>query len=140
MKPNRFKNHHSTAPKMETEEDHEFGDFEEILDESHEQEEQTEEQPQFVRARWPKKGEVIGVIVQRYGGNRMEIHSTDGKTRNCRVPGKYKRQLWLRPKDIVLIKIWEFDDSKGDIIYKYKPNEITQLKKKDLLDNLESDF
>ena len=70
----------------------------------------------------------------------MEIHSTDDKTRNCRVPGKYKRHLWLRPKDIVLIKIWEFDDAKGDIIYKYKPNEITQLKKKDLLDNLESDF
>ena len=140
MKPTKFKNHQSPAKTMESEEDHEFGDFEEILEGSHEEDEQPIEPEGFVRARWPKKGEVIGTIVQRYGGNRMEIRSTDGKTRNCRVPGKYKRQLWLRPKDIVLIKVWEFDDSKGDIIYKYKPNEVTQLKKKNLLDNLESDF
>jgi len=70
----------------------------------------------------------------------MEVLATDGKTRNCRVPGKYKRQLWLRPKDIVLIKLWEFDKDKGDIIYKYKPNEVTQLKKKGFLDSLTMEF
>lgn len=138
MKP--FKNHHPTPPKVEVEEK-DFGDFEEIADES--QETESEEVPTeegFVRARTPKKGEFIGKIVQRYGGNRMEVLTTDGKTRNCRVPGKYKRQLWLRPKDIILIKIWEFDQDKGDIIYKYKPNEVTQLKKKGVLDNLETEF
>ncbi len=123
------------------EEENEFGDFEEIADESQENESeniQTEEG--FVRARVPRKGELIGKIVQRYGGNRMEVLATDKKTRNCRVPGKYKRQLWLRPKDIVLIKIWEFDAEKGDVIYKYKPNEVTQLKKKGILENLETEF
>ena len=140
MKPAKFKNHHSPAPKMEVEEDHEFGDFEEILDESAEEESEEAPQEGFVRARTPRNKEVIGVIVQRYGGNRMEVRTTDGKTRNCRVPGKYKRQLWLRPKDIILIKPWEFDDLKGDIIYKYRPNEIVQLKKKNLLNNLESGF
>jgi translation initiation factor 1A len=122
-------------------EDNEFGDFEEILDGS--EEETEEEQPiegGFVRARWPKNGEIIGTIVQRYGGNRMEVLTTDGKTRNCRVPGKYKRQLWLRPQDIVLVKLWEFDKDKGDIIYKYKPNEVTQLKKKGLLNSLSQEF
>jgi translation initiation factor 1A len=120
-------------------EDNEFGDFEEILDGS-EQEEVTQEQEGFVRARWPKNGEIIGTIIQRYGGNRMEVLATDKKTRNCRVPGKYKRQLWLRPKDIVLIRLWEFDKEKGDIIYKYKPNEVTQLKKKGLLNSLIAEF
>lgn len=123
------------------EEDNEFGDFEEILDETQEEEPQEEQQQEgFVRARWPKNGEIIGTIVQRYGGNRMEVLTTDGKTRNCRVPGKYKRQLWLRPKDIVLVKLWEFDKDKGDIIYKYKPNEVTQLKKKGLLNSLNQEF
>lgn len=121
-------------------EENEFGDFEEILDESVEEEEVPQEQEGFVRARWPRNGEIIGTIVQRYGGNRMEVLATDGKTRNCRVPGKYKRQLWLRPKDIVLIKLWEFDKEKGDIIYKYKPNEVTQLKKKGLLSTLTTKF
>lgn len=122
------------------EEENEFGDFEEILDESQDSEEMPQEQEGFVRARWPKNGELIGSIVQRYGGNRMEVLATDGKTRNCRVPGKYKRQLWLRPKDIVLIKPWDFDKEKGDIIYKYKPNEVTQLKKKGLLNSLTAEF
>ncbi len=140
MKPAKFKNHHSTPKPMVIEEDHDFGDFEEILDESTHEESEEIVPEGFVRARMPRQREVIGVIIQRYGGNRMEVRTTDGKTRNCRVPGKYKRQLWLRPKDIILIKIWEFDDSKGDIIYKYRPNEITQLKKKNLLNNLESDF
>jgi translation initiation factor 1A len=123
--------------------DAEFGDFEQILDESENEDSENSQQPQqevFVRARWPKNGEMIGTIVQRYGGNRMEVLGTDGKTRNCRVPGKYKRQLWLRPKDIVLIKIWDFDKEKGDIIYHYKPNEVTQLRKKGLLDKLSTEF
>ncbi len=125
----------------EESEDNEFGDFEEILDGSESEENEEEVQQEgFVRARNPKKDEVIGTIVQRYGGNRMEVLTTDGKTRNCRVPGKYKRQLWLRPKDIVLIKLWEFDKDKGDIIYKYKPNEVTQLKKKGLLNALTTEF
>ncbi len=140
MKPAKFKNHHSTAKPMEQEEESDFGDFEEILDETSEEESEEIPQEGFVRARMPRNKEVIGVIVQRYGGNRMEVRTTDGKTRNCRVPGKYKRQLWLRPKDIILIKPWDFDDSKGDIIYKYRPNEIIQLKKKNLLNNLESGF
>lgn len=125
---------------MDSTEEDDFGDFEEVLDANH-QEETEEALPEgFVRARMPRKGEVIGRILQRYGGNRMEVLATDGKTRNCRVPGKYKRQLWLRPKDLVLIKPWEFDQEKGDIIYKYKPNEVTQLKKKGLLDNLQAEF
>ncbi len=140
MNPSNFKKHHSPANKMEQEEENDFGDFEEILDENAEEEQEEIPQEGFVRARTPRQGEVIGVIVQRYGGNRMEVRTTDGKTRNCRVPGKYRRQLWLRPKDIILIKPWSLDDSKGDIIYKYRPKEITQLKKKNILNNLESDF
>ena len=124
----------------EKEEENEFGDFQEILEGVEQPEEIVQEQEGFVRARWPKNGEIIGTIIKRYGGNRMEVLATDGKTRNCRVPGKYKRQLWLRPKDIVLVKLWEFDKEKGDIIYKYRINEVTQLKKKGLLNALTSEF
>ena len=92
------------------------------------------------RVRTPKKGEVIGVIVQRFGGNRMEIHSVDGKKRNCRVPGRYKKFLWLRPKDIVLIAPWENDDKKGDVIFKYNRAAANQLRKRGILDSIKEDF
>ena len=116
-------------------------EFEEVK-ETEEEEKPLEETGEGVvaRARMPKKGELIGVIMQRFGGNRMEIHATDGKKRNCRVPGRYKKFLWLRPKDIVLITPWPDDDSKGDIIFKYNSSAINQLRKKGLLTGLESDF
>lgn len=114
-----------------------FGDFEEIKDES---QLEGEENKTPSRIRMPKDKELIGVIIQRYGGNRMEIKTTDGKKRNCRVPGRYKRRLWLRPKDIVLILPWEDDDTKGDVIYKYHSSAINQLRKQGKLDLLNDEF
>ncbi len=120
-----------------------FGDFEEVQEESSaensgQQNGMGEQIP--VRVRIPRKGEIIGVITQRYGGNRMETHCTDGKVRNCRVPGRYKRSLWLRPKDVVLVEPWPDDDSKGDIIFKYNPGAVNQLQRKGLLKEINSDF
>ncbi len=120
--------------------ENEFGDFEEIKEKSTYEDSKQEEQQGISRARSPKGRELIGIIVQRYGGNRMEVKTTDGKTRNCRVPGKYKRKLWLRPKDIILIIPWEDDDGKGDIIYKYPPAAIQQLRKSGVISSLTSDF
>lgn len=113
-----------------------FGDFEEVV----EGVTQNGEQEAPVRVRFPKQGEFVGIVVQRFGGNRMEVRSNDGKTRNCRVPGRYKRSLWLRPKDIVLIKPWEDDDNKADIIFKYSSSAINQLRKRGILDSLRDEF
>ena len=115
----------------------EFGDFEEVVEEGQVQQ-QGEEGP--VRVRIPRGKELIGMIVQRLGGNRMEVRSTDGKVRNCRVPGRYKRSLWLRPNDVVLIVPWVDDDKKGDVIYKYNPSGVNQLRKKGVLDSIKNDF
>jgi translation initiation factor 1A len=92
------------------------------------------------RVRLPKEGELIGVVIQKLGGNRMEVLATDGKARNCRVPGKFKRSMWLRPKDVVLIKPWIDDNNKADIIFQYNSSAIIQLRKKRMLDNLKNEF
>lgn len=87
-----------------------------------------------VRVRIPRGKEVIGIIAQRVGGSRMIISCMDGKTRNCRVPGRLKRDLWLREGDVVLVEPWEFDgDTRGDIIWKYSKNEAEKLKRDGLL-------
>jgi translation initiation factor 1A len=122
-----------------SEENREFGDFEEIKEEGSEQQLELEQQVS-ARIRMPRGKELIGVILQRYGGNRMEVHCSDGKTRNCRVPGRYRRRLWLRPKDTIIIIPWEDDDNKGDIIFKYHKNQGYQLKKKGILDFARDDF
>lgn len=87
----------------------------------------------ITRVRLPRGEEVIGIIEQRLGGNKMFVNCLDGKTRNCRVPGRLKRELWLRPGDVVIVELWEFDKNKGDIIFKYRPNQVQWLREKGYL-------
>ena len=99
-----------------------------------------EEEKTVSRARLPKGREVIGVIEQRLGGNKMMVNCLDGKQRNCRVPGRLRRKLWLRPNDVVIVEPWELDNIRGDIIFKYRPNQIRWLKENGHLKTNESEF
>lgn len=95
------------------------------------------EQQDLQRVKLPRGRQVIGLLEQRLGGSRCRIRCLDGKTRNCRIPGRLKRHLWLREGDIVLIEPWEFSgDKKGDIIFKYRPTQIKFLRNKGYLDKL----
>jgi len=85
------------------------------------------------RVRLPKGKEIMGIIEQRLGGNKMFVNCLDGKKRNCRVPGRLKRSLWLRPGDVVIIELWELDKDKGDVIFKYRTNQVEWLKEKGYL-------
>jgi len=99
-----------------------------------------DEENVVTRAKLPRGKEVIGIIEQRFGGNKMMISCLDGKNRNCRVPGRLKRRLWLRPGDVVIIEPWELDNERGDILFKYRPNEVTWLKKNGYLEKEEVEF
>lgn len=100
-----------------------------------------QEPPQPVtRVRLPKGEEVLGIIEQRLGGNKMSVSCLDGKSRNCRVPGRLRRKLWLRPDDVVLVQPWELDKDKGDVIFKYRPNQIEWLRNKGFLKQEKSEF
>ena len=100
----------------------------------------TQEGEQKVRVRLPRDKEVVGFIDQRVGGSRMLIRCSDGKVRNCKVPGRLRRQLWLRERDYVIVQPWEFDDGKGDIIFKFTPAAIEILKTKGYLKGLQEEF
>ncbi|NCN87176.1 translation initiation factor eIF-1A [archaeon] len=99
-----------------------------------------EEEPKIMRAPLPKGREVIGIIEQRYGGNKMQVNCVDGKERIGRVPGRLKRHLWLRPGDVIVIEPWELDDAKGDILLKYKPNQVAWLKNNGHLETEDDEF
>jgi translation initiation factor 1A len=87
----------------------------------------------------PRGKQTLGLVEQRVGGSRMLVRCFDGKTRNCRIPGRLKRRLWIRESDIVIIEPWEYSgETKGDVIFKYRPTQVEWLKKKGLLKNLDS--
>ena len=100
------------------------------------------EEPQVVRVRIPKGKEILGVVQQRLGGSRLRVQCLDGKERICRIPGRLRRALWVREKNIVIIEPWELGgDEKGDVVYKYRSKaEIDFLKRKGLLDSIQDDF
>ena len=98
------------------------------------------EQQTITRARLPRGEEIIGVIEQRLGGNKMFVNCLDGKKRNCRVPGRLKRMLWLRPGDVVIIELWELDKNKGDVIFKYPSNQVAWLRKNGYLSEESKEF
>ena len=96
------------------------------------------EDEEIVRVRLPRANETLGILDARLGASRCRVRCLDGNTRVCRIPGRLKRRLWVRENDIVLVEPWEFGgDSKGDIIFKYRPNQVSWLKKKGHLDKLE---
>jgi translation initiation factor 1A len=95
----------------------------------------------FIRVRLPRGKEVLGVLESRLGASRMMIRCLDGKRRVCRIPGRYKRMLWLREGDVVLIEPWDFGgEGKGDVIYKYSLSAVEWLKKKGYLKTTEEEF
>ena len=98
------------------------------------------DEPTIKRAKLPRGKEIIGIIEQRLGGNKMRVACLDGKSRMCRVPGRLKRKLWLRPGDAVIVEPWELDNEKADVLYKYRPNEINWLKKNKYLEQESEEF
>jgi len=87
------------------------------------------DEPRILRAPLPKENQALGIVEQRLGGNKMKVNCLDGKTRICRVPGRLKRYLWLRPADVVMVEFWELDKDKADVILKYRSNQIEWLKR-----------
>ncbi len=95
------------------------------------------DQPEgFVRVKLPRGRETIGIVEQRLGGSRARVKCFDGISRICRIPGRLKRRLWIRENDTILVEPWELDNDKGDIIFKYRPNQIAILRKKGLIKEL----
>jgi translation initiation factor 1A len=93
-----------------------------------------------IRVILPKENQIIGIVEKRLGGNKMMISCLDEKSRNCRVPGRLKRYLWLRPGDIVIVQFWELDKNRGDIVLKYRKNQVNWLRKKGYLKQEKKEF
>src|SRR3989344_1334687 len=86
------------------------------------------------RVRLPKGTELLGVVDSRLGFGKMNVICSDKKARICRVPGKYRRSLWVQDGDVVLVEPWQFEgDRKGDIIFKYRRIQAQWLRNKGLL-------
>ncbi|NPA71126.1 MAG: translation initiation factor IF-1A, partial [Crenarchaeota archaeon] len=49
---------------------------------------------------------MIAKVLELLGDDRVRVICPDGKIRIARIPGKYRRKLWLRVGDYVIIVPW----------------------------------
>ncbi len=84
-----------------------------------------------VRVRIPKGREVFGEVEELLGASRFRIKCADGKTRLCRIPGKFRKRIRISVGDVVIVKPWEVEsDSKGDVEWIYNKTQAAWLRKK----------
>ncbi|HIH12014.1 TPA: translation initiation factor eIF-1A [Candidatus Woesearchaeota archaeon] len=100
------------------------------------------EEQQVIRVRIPQGKEILGIVQQRLGGSRMRVQCLDGRERICRIPGRLRRELWVRESDVVIVEPWELGgDDKGDIVFKYRGKaEVDFLRRKGYLKNLDANL
>ena len=85
-----------------------------------------------VRVRIPqlRQGEVFGIADQLLGASRIKVMCSDGKSRLGRIPGKMKKRMWIREGDLVVVRPWEFQNEKCDILHRYTKTEASYLSRR----------
>ncbi len=102
--------------------------------------EMNSEEMEISRIRTPRKGEVLCLIDTMLGGDRMRARCTDGNERICRIPGRLRKRVWMRPGDVILVKPWEVQGTeRGDVAFRYTGTQANWLKRKGLLKEIVSD-
>ena len=76
------------------------------------------------KVKLPTKDEQFAVVIEMSGGSRLTAMCEDGNTRMVRIGGKFKKRMWLRANDLILVKPWPVQENeKADLIYRYLPTE-----------------
>ena len=87
-----------------------------------------------IRVRMPRKGEILGVVEAMLGANKLKVRCEDGLVRICRIPGKLRKRVWVKERDIVLIKPWSIQgDKSADIAWRYTATESGWLKRRGII-------
>ncbi|MFQ6106345.1 MAG: translation initiation factor eIF-1A [Thermoplasmata archaeon] len=87
---------------------------------------------ELVRVRLPnrKNGEMFAIADQLLGASRIKVMCADGKARLGRIPGKLRKRMWIREGDLLIIKPWEFQSDKANILHRYTKTQSTYLSRK----------
>ncbi len=91
-----------------------------------------------IRLPLPKKdkNEIFAVVNRRLGGSRLNVACADGKSRMARIPGSKKRKIKkLRTGDLLIIKPWDIQDEKADVLFSYRRNQARFLSRVNKIPN-----
>lgn len=74
-----------------------------------------------------EEGQEYGRVIKMLGDGRLQAVCSDGETRICHIRGKMRKRVWIRDDDLILVDIRSYQEDKGDVVYKYTPDEDKML-------------
>ena len=88
-----------------------------------------------IRYKLPKEGEVFGQVIQLLGAGLMLTRCVDGKVRQVRIPGKYRKRMWTRTGDVIICipQYGLHPETKGELVHRYRKNVLPILFEKGLI-------
>jgi translation initiation factor 1A len=82
----------------------------------------------------PRGKEVLCTIDEILGASRFKVTCKDGKSRMCRIPGKFRKRVRVRVGDIAIVEPWDIEpDTKGDIVWIYNKTHAAVLRQRGLV-------
>ena len=93
------------------------------------------QEDEYIRLRLPNKrnNEIFAIADRLMGGSRINVVCGDGKARLARIPGRMKRRQRVRAGDLVIIKPWDIQDEKADIVFRYRRTQAMVLSRRKLI-------
>lgn len=73
-------------------------------------------------------GQEYALITKMLGSGHCECKCFDDVVRMGNIRGKMRRRVWISVGDIVLCGLRDYQDEKVDIIHKYSPDEVHNLR------------
>jgi translation initiation factor 1A len=80
-----------------------------------------------------KNNEMFAIADQLLGGSRIHVICEDKKSRMARIPGKMKRKARVRAGDLLIIKPWDIQNEKSDIVFRYSRTQASSLSRRKML-------
>jgi len=71
----------------------------------------------------PTEGQIVCVVTEIIGADWVKMLCADGVERMGRIPGKFRRKVWIAPGDLVLAAPWDYQKNKADVLYRYERDE-----------------
>lgn len=68
-------------------------------------------------------------VTRMLGDRKVTLFLTDGTEILGLIPGKFRKRVWFKVNDIVLVGRREFQNDRVDIVYKYHEYEAKKLLK-----------
>ncbi|MFH1234858.1 MAG: translation initiation factor eIF-1A [Candidatus Diapherotrites archaeon] len=96
-----------------------------------------EESARRLRLPHRNEGEIFAIIKKMQGAAQVKAICEDGMERSCRITGKMRKRVWMREGDLIIIKVWDFQPIKADIVWRYLGGQKNLIERRGLLKGLQ---